>query len=158
MPSINLQSTGSSTKAPDPQYSSKVTIHPVGGGPTASAVPQLLNSHQTPLTLVKPPEPHLEHIFNAHLPLLPEPLKLNHGPLLVIMKAWSDAKVQAELPVCGLYGQGDDEAAALQDLADNIKDFAHYTVHKARAGGIAGPLKRHWAAFVALVDVSDLAL
>lgn len=158
MQPITPRSTGSSTKAPDPRYSSKGSIFTAIGGPTASAVPRLRNSTQTSLTLVETPEPYLEHIFNAHLPLLPEPLKLKHGPLLVIMKVWSDARVQAELPVCGLYGQGDDDAAALQDLAENIKDFAHYTVHIARADSIAGPLKRHWAAFTALVDVSDLTL
>jgi hypothetical protein len=94
-------------------------------------------------------------IANALLPLLPEPLSLRHGPLLVTLQWWPDGLVVADLPACALYGSGDSDTAALEDLGNVMLDWAS-GVNALGEENIAGGLRRQWLAFKALVEVSRL--
>ena len=100
-------------------------------------------------------QPTLLHVVNAQLPILPEPLRLLHGPLLATVETWSDGTVVARLPVAALYGEGDSDTLALDDLAEGIGDFVASVSELLRNGDqIGGPLATQWRALIAMVDVS----
>jgi hypothetical protein len=92
---------------------------------------------------------------NALLPVLPLPLVLRHGPLLVTIHWWADGSVVAEIPACALYGNGISDTAALEDLASVTLDWAR-GIHSLGDENLGGALLRQWTAFKALVDVSAL--
>jgi hypothetical protein len=68
-------------------------------------------------------EPTVVSSGNAILPVLPSPLVLKHGPLLVTVESWSDGTVVARLPCAALHGDGESDTAAIEDLAASIYDF-----------------------------------
>lgn len=92
---------------------------------------------------------------NALLPVLPAPLELRHGPLLVTLHWWADGSVVADLPACALYGSGTTDTAALEDLANVMADWAR-GVRSLGDENLRGALKRQWIAFKAFVDTSAL--
>jgi hypothetical protein len=91
---------------------------------------------------------------NAQLPVLPAPLVPIHGPLLVTIHYWRDVVV-ADLPICAVSGKGETDTAALEDLGAVMLDWAR-GVQALGEVNLGGALKRQWAAFRALVDVSAL--
>jgi hypothetical protein len=95
------------------------------------------------------------HVANAILPLLPEPLQLRHGPLIVTLQWWADGAVVADLPICALSGQGATDTEALENLGSIMLDWAA-GLKKLGDENIGGALQRQWLAFQALVDVSRL--
>jgi hypothetical protein len=98
--------------------------------------------------------PSIVSTVSALLPLLPPPLALRHGPLMVTVESWSDGSVVARLPCAALYGSGDSDTAALEDLGSVIFDFVQSVAALiARKEVIGGPLKRDWENVVALVDI-----
>jgi hypothetical protein len=104
-----------------------------------------------------PDEPSMLSAVNAILPVLPAPLALTHGPLIVTIETWSDGSVVARLPCAALYGSGDSDTAALEDLGIVISDFIGSMRGLVGADkAIAGPLKRDWENVSALVDMSQL--
>jgi tetratricopeptide (TPR) repeat protein len=93
----------------------------------------------------------------AELAQLPAPLKLKRGPLPVVVETWSDGAVQACWPETALFGEGEDDATALDALREQIDEFAADMVPRVARGRVGGPLLEQWQAFCALVDVSGLA-
>jgi hypothetical protein len=105
----------------------------------------------------EPEEPVMVSSVSAILPLLPDPLTLRYGPLLVTVESWSDGSVVARLPCAALYGSGESDAAALDDLGSVIYDFVgSLRGLLARGESIGGPLKKDWENVSALVDMSRL--
>jgi hypothetical protein len=96
------------------------------------------------------------HVATAQLPLLPEPLRLKCGPLLVTLQWWGGGVVKADLPCCALFGEGETDTAALEDLGVTMLDWASGIVALGGRDRLGGALLRQWDAFVALVDVSGL--
>ena len=89
----------------------------------------------------------------AVLPVLPEPLRLRHGPLLVTVETWSDGAVTARLPVVGLWASAESDTLALDALGTEIAMFVEDVEPMAKMGGIGGALKRQWEAICALVEM-----
>ena len=94
---------------------------------------------------------------SAHLPLLPYPLKLKHGPLLVTLETWSDGTVVARIPALALYADGETDTLALDELGEEILDFASstkrfITTHEVRGG----PLLQQWKGLLEMVDITGL--
>jgi inosine-uridine nucleoside N-ribohydrolase len=88
--------------------------------------------------------------------VLPSPLAHRGEPLRATVTRWPDGPWTALVEACAIHGEGKDEASALADLAENLLEFARETLPLAREGRLAGPLARHWAAFLERVDVSGL--
>jgi hypothetical protein len=99
---------------------------------------------------------HPVHVANAQLPVLPEPLGLRHGPLLVTLQWWDKGVVKADLPCCALFGEGETDTAALEDLGETMLDWARGIVELGGREKLGGALLRQWDMFVALVDVARL--
>jgi len=117
---------------------------------------QLLNPVLPPFARAADQLPELPRLVScAQLPLLPSPLRLKHGPLLVTLKWWGDGSVVADLPCCALYGEGETDTAAIEDLADTILDWASGTAKLGREN-LGGALLRQWDSLISLVDVSGL--
>jgi hypothetical protein len=93
---------------------------------------------------------------NAHLPVLPDPLRLIHGPLLVTLHWWGANDVVADLPACAIHGEGETDTAALEDLADVLHEWAQGIAELGGEEKLGGALLRQWKAFTAMVDVSRL--
>ena len=103
-------------------------------------------------------EPTIVHCVNAQLPVLPDPLRLLHGPLLATVETWSDGSVVARIPSLALYAAEESDTLALAELAEEVLAFAT-DVFKMLANHeeIAGPLDYQWRALIAMVDVSGLS-
>lgn len=97
---------------------------------------------------------HPSRSVTAQLPLLPPPLGLLHGPLLVSLHYWNDT-VEADFPACALTGEGETDTAALEDLGQVMLDWAQ-GVAELGEDNLGGALLRQWQAFKAMVDVSKL--
>lgn len=110
---------------------------------------------ETP-TLVPYHEDRIVATVTAQLPVLPAPLRLLHGPLLVTIETWSYGVTVARLPAAGLMGEAQDDRAALEALAENIAEFVAVHLPHAREGRLGGTLAKQWAALTAMVDVSAL--
>jgi hypothetical protein len=105
-------------------------------------------------TLVRYHEDRLVSTVTAQLPLLPAPLRLLHGPLLVTIETWSYGVTVARLPAAALIGEGEDDRSALEALAENILEFVEGHLPHAQAGRLGGALAKQWASLTAMVDVS----
>lgn len=92
--------------------------------------------------------------ITAQLPMLPAPLRLIHGPLLVTIETWSDGIVVARFPAARLYGEGHDDASAMESLAERLVEHVNTHLLHAHAGKLGGTLARQWGALTAMVDVS----
>jgi hypothetical protein len=92
--------------------------------------------------------------ISAQLPTLPGPLRFIHGPLLVTIETWSDGVVVARFPAARLYGEGHDDASAMDSLSERIAEFVETHLLQAHAGRLGGTLAKQWAALTAMVDVS----
>lgn len=102
-------------------------------------------------------ESRIVSTVNAQLALLPEPLKLIHGPLLATIETWSSGTVVARLPVPPIYGEGDTDTEALCDLADEALVYAESVIAMVNEGTeLGGPALQFWQSFRAVVDVSAL--
>ena len=100
----------------------------------------------------------LLHSVNAQLPILPDPLRLLHGPLLVTVETWSDKSIVARLPCVALEANGESDVEAIGELGVAVLDFATSMVRLlANGDSIGGPLKLDWDNLTALVDVSGLS-
>jgi hypothetical protein len=130
--------------------SARENVHYLRGAP--HAVPQEAGAEQG----LQVTQPALLHLAQAQLPVLPEPLRLLHGPLLLVLKWWRDGTISASLPVCALYGDGETEFSAIADLSDTILEWASGIVSSGGSDALGGPLLQQWRAFEALVDVSGL--
>jgi hypothetical protein len=108
---------------------------------------------ETP-TLVRYPEDRIVSTVTAQLPLLPDPLRLPYGPLLVTIETWSYGVTVARLPAAILIGEGRDDRSALEALAENIAEFVEVHLPHAQAGRLGGTLAKQWASLSAMVDIS----
>ena len=97
---------------------------------------------------------HVVAALSAQLPLLPAPLRFVHGPLLVTIETWSDGTVVARFPAARLFGEGHDDASAIEALSDRIAEFVQTHLVHAHAGRLGGTLAKQWAALTAMIDVS----
>lgn len=95
---------------------------------------------------------------SAQLPTLPAPLRLIHGPLLVTIETWSDGVVVARFPAGRIFGEGHDDAAALEALSERIAEFVGTHLLHAHAGNLGGTLAKQWASLTAMVDVSAVRI
>ena len=91
---------------------------------------------------------------SAQLPTLPAPLRFIHGPLLVTIETWSDGTVVARFPAGRLFGEGHDDAVAMEALSFRIAEFVETHLLHAHAGKLGGTLAKQWAALTAMIDVS----
>lgn len=105
-------------------------------------------------TLVPYPEDRIVSTVTAQLPLLPDPLRLSYGPLLVTIETWSHGVTVARLPAAILVGEGRDDREALEALAENIAEFVEVHLPHAQAGRLGGTLAKQWASLSAMVDIS----
>jgi hypothetical protein len=102
-------------------------------------------------------EPMLVGYGNALLAVLPEPLKLRHGPLLVSVERWSDGNVVARLPAARLYASGRTEAEALSELAADIADLVQDLTEGPHATArLGGAMLETWRALTVFVDAPGL--
>ena len=91
--------------------------------------------------------------YNATLAFLGGSVRLRR-PTLVTIKDWSDGVVEAHLSDALLYGTGEDEAEALEDLRDNILDaWEHLRVLP--ESEMAKPAWRIWSALKALCEPAE---
>ena len=121
-----------------------IRAHSIPGG-TASQIPVV------PQGYVGPASPR--SAVTAQLPVLPAPLRLLQGALLVTIETWDDGSVVASLPCAAVHGSGRSASEALEDLGAALLDFA-VAMRAHGAAGLAGPLRFEWEAFCALVDAS----
>jgi len=101
-------------------------------------------------------EEELDYTTTVQLPLLPPPLKLKQGPLLVTLELWSDGTNDtyvADLPLVAVYGEGPCPQLALMDLAEEILEFASHMKHRATQ---QKEYYWEWRAFCELVDVTEI--
>lgn len=93
--------------------------------------------------------------YSAMLTFLDGPVKLRH-PVTVTVKEWSDGLVEAHIADALLYGTGDDEAEALEDLRGNMIDaWARLSVLS--EASMARPAWRIWSALKSLCEPSESA-
>lgn len=104
------------------------------------------------------PKDRIVSSVSAQLPTLPAPLRFLHGPLLVTIETWSDGTVVARFPAGRIYGEGHDDASALEALAERIAEFVETHLLHAHAGRLGGTLVKQWAAITAMIDVSAVRL
>ena len=91
------------------------------------------------------------------LPVLPEPLKLRHGPLLINIEHWSDGVVVARLPAAALSAQADTQAVAMEGLAQEIADTVHDLTQGPRKDvPLGGAMLDCWRALSALIEAPGL--
>ncbi len=64
----------------------------------------------------------VEREWMAHLLFVPEPLRLRQGPIPVVVRLWTDGLYEAHMTDALLYGEGEDEAEALDSLRANLID------------------------------------
>jgi hypothetical protein len=105
-----------------------------------------------------PSPPHLRRRVLAQLPLLPEPLALKKGSLLVDIEIWSDGRVLASLPGIGLRAEGESDFEAIWNLADEVRRFlasAKITMGD-REGMPDARLLQRWKRLAELVDTSRM--
>jgi hypothetical protein len=100
------------------------------------------------------PKDRILTAVSAQLPTLAAPLHFIHGPLLVTVETWSDGTVVARFPAGRLYGEGHDDATAMEALSERITEFVETHLFHAHAGKLAGTLAKQWAALTAMIDVS----
>lgn len=91
---------------------------------------------------------------SAQLPTLAAPLHFIHGPLLVTIETWSDGTVVARFPAGRIFGEGHDDAAAMEALSERITEFVETHLFHAHAGKLGGTLAKQWTALTAMIDVS----
>lgn len=96
--------------------------------------------------------------ITAQLPILPAPLRLIHGPLLVTIETWSDGMIVARFPAARLFGEGHDDASAMEALSERIAEFVETHLLHAHAGKLGGTLAKQWSALTAMVDVSAVRI
>jgi len=98
-------------------------------------------------------EPVLIGCSVAQLPVLPEPLSLKHGPLLISVEKWSDGSVIARLPATRLHAYGDTEASALAALAEDIAEaVVDLTTGPNGTVRLGGAMLDTWRALCALIE------
>ena len=103
-------------------------------------------------------EATLLNAVTAQLPYLPSPLKLRHGSLLVTVETWSDGSTVARIPTLALSASGENDTMALNELAQEISDFAiGVKILLREAGKLCGPLLVQWTGLNELVDTSALS-
>jgi hypothetical protein len=105
-------------------------------------------------TLVPYRGDHVVSSVTAQLPLLPAPLRLLHGSLLVTIETWSYGVTVARFLAARLFGEGHDDASAVEALGERIAEFVETHLLHAQAGRLGGTLARQWAALTAMVDIS----
>jgi hypothetical protein len=88
--------------------------------------------------------------YTATLAYLDGPVKLRQ-PVSVSIKEWSDGIVEAHLADTLLFGTGDDESEAIDDLRDNIVD-AWVRLSALPEDSMAKPAWRIWSALRALCE------
>lgn len=116
--------------------------------------PSLVKYHgAAPASDVLPKDRILASV-TAQLPTLPAPLRLIHGPLLVTIETWSEGGTVARFPAARLYGEGHDDASAMEALSERIAEFVESHLLHAYAGKLGGTLAKQWSALTAMVDVS----
>jgi hypothetical protein len=116
--------------------------------------PSLVKYHgSAPASDVLPKDRILASV-TAQLPTMPAPLRLIHGPLLVTIETWSDGGTVARFPAARLYGEGHDDASAMEALCARIAEFVETHLLHAYAGKLGGTLAKQWSALTAMVDVS----
>lgn len=96
--------------------------------------------------------------ITAQLPLLPAPLRFIHGPLLVTIETWSDGVIVARFPAARLFGEGHDDASAMEALSNRIAEFVETHLLHAHGGRLGGTLAKQWSALTAMVDVSAVQI
>ena len=89
----------------------------------------------------------------AMLTFLPAPLALR-APILINVKFWNDGEIEAHLHDALLFGSGEDEAEALDDLRDNVV-FAWQQLNDIPETSMAAPAWRMWQALKACVEVTS---
>lgn len=122
------------------------------------AQPTLTEYHSPPPASEAIPKDHVVTSVSAQLPWLPAPLRLIHGPLLVTIETWSDGTVVARFPAGRIYGEAEDDAAALEALAERIAEFVETHLLHALAGKLGGTLAKQWAVLTAMIDVSAVRI
>ena len=90
------------------------------------------------------------HESTAVLAFLPAPLKLKQ-PLLVAIKFWPDGPVEAHFVDALLFGTGEDEITALDDLRENMLS-AWFRLSKTPHASLARPASRMWQALDATCE------
>jgi hypothetical protein len=99
----------------------------------------------------------IDTTITVMLPVLPAPLKLRHGPLLINIEHWSDGVVVARLPAAALSSQADTQAQAMaglaQDIADTVLDLTQGAHKDAPLGGA---MLDCWRALSALIEAPGL--
>lgn len=90
--------------------------------------------------------------YTSTLTFLSNSVRLRR-PVLVSIREWSDGIVEAHLADALLYGTGDDEAEALEDLRDNIVD-AWDRLSALQESSMAKPAWRIWSALRELCEPS----
>ena len=116
-----------------------VELQPEAPTVTAIATREQLDLYANPLCF---------STYSTILAFLNSPLKLRY-PLPVSIKVWTDGVVEAHFADAILYGTGEDESEALDDLRENI-EAAWTRLSKTPEASLAKPALRMWRALSAV--------
>jgi hypothetical protein len=129
----------------------------VGG--TAVNTMKLSGSSNSSVHLLHPKmEATIVRTYNALLPLLPPPLKLLQGSLLITIEEWSDGNVVADLPCAGIASDGCiNDILAIEDLSFNIlEQIEECLEHRKDHPEAQYANQNQWDMLCALIDITKV--